>query len=475
MPKRGRKQSNPVHNHFKFDDISNTSTCIHCNKSIPRKHSTNLLAHMKCKHPEITIQEEDEQECAPIEKSKNLQGSLKLEPDCETASEQLGTQNADQDSGSSAINVIDAPQTDPNQSVLMRNTHKLLQSLSPVAAFSKSSESSGLQTPDEPQDLDIRKAADGLRGIFDLAMTKSLLTGYQTDRISIALSKDQFLNSLVDLCTINLCPFSIVEYSGFKTIIDPICNAFKLSINRKSISTLIIERANKMRKNLSEKLSERKFFIKADICTRLGRTVLGINVQFIHEWKLEIKNLAVIELFEPHSGKYLEGVLSKVLNRFDLLLTQVIGVITDNGKNITKMSKLLPTTQSSIEHQEPLRKSNSASSARSNLPTKSASSFSSIEFDISNEDDNISLSRLKELDTFNESDSNLETEEFNEVEFEDEQIEMNTFPLQSISCAAHTFHSAIHDILENVNSKKIISDTRSLAIKLRVPSMRRVS
>ena len=46
--------------------------------------------------------------------------------------------------------------------------------------------------------------------------------------------------------------------------------------------------------------------------------------------------------------------------------------------------------------------------------------------------------------------------------------------MQSISCAAHTFQLAIHDILNNDESKEIISDTRALAIKLRVPSMRRV-
>ena len=55
MFKRGRRQSNPVHNHFKYDDITSTSICIHCEKSIPEKYNTNLLAHMKIYHPEITI------------------------------------------------------------------------------------------------------------------------------------------------------------------------------------------------------------------------------------------------------------------------------------------------------------------------------------------------------------------------------------------------------------------------------------
>ena len=85
--------------------------CIHCEKSIPEKYSTNLLAHMKIYHPEITIQEENEEECATTakkEKSEKLQGSLKN-------------------------------------------------------------------------------------------------YGYSTDRISIAISKDKFLNSIIDLCTINLC------------------------------------------------------------------------------------------------------------------------------------------------------------------------------------------------------------------------------------------------------------------------------
>ena len=78
MSKRGRKQSNPVHNHFKFDEISNTSTCIHCGKSIPDKHSTNLLAHMKVKHREIKIQEVDDQVCAIKEKSFSLSQVLML-------------------------------------------------------------------------------------------------------------------------------------------------------------------------------------------------------------------------------------------------------------------------------------------------------------------------------------------------------------------------------------------------------------
>ena len=109
--------------------------------------------------------------------SSSASSDEELEPDSETASEQLGTQNADQDSGSTALNVTDDPQGDPNQSVLMRKTRKFLQSLSPVAALSKSSEPSGQQTPDEPQDLDaIGKAADELRGIFDLAVTESLVS-----------------------------------------------------------------------------------------------------------------------------------------------------------------------------------------------------------------------------------------------------------------------------------------------------------
>ena len=81
------------------------------------------------------------------------------------------------------------------------------------------------------------------------------------------------------------------------------------------------------------------------------------------------------------------------------------------------------------------------------------SSSSTIEIEISDEDDydNFPHSRLKKVDTFIESDSNLEIGDFNELESEseDEQIEQNTLPLQSISCAAHTFQLAIHDILYN--------------------------
>lgn len=47
-----------------------------------------------------------------------------------------------------------------------------------------------------------------------------------------------------------------------------------------------------------------------DCVTRLNRSIIGINVQYQMEDKLQIRTLAMSHLNEPHTGEYLKTVVS---------------------------------------------------------------------------------------------------------------------------------------------------------------------
>lgn len=55
-----------------------------------------------------------------------------------------------------------------------------------------------------------------------------------------------------------------------------------------------------------------------DTATRLSRSVLGVNVQFIHQDKIHIYTLAIKELNGAHTAENLKQQLQRVLQDFEI-------------------------------------------------------------------------------------------------------------------------------------------------------------
>lgn len=167
-----------------------------------------------------------------------------------------------------------------------------------------------------------------------------------TSKISISLNRESLISAIGEMCTVNLRPYSIVEDSGFRKILDPICNVLKVSISRKEIPDLIATEASKVRSNLANTLAQHRVCLKADICTRMDRSVLAVNCQFLDDWKLRIANLSVIELNERHTGELLKTTVIQILNKNSIPLTHLFSFTVDNGANMMKMVELLSEAQS---------------------------------------------------------------------------------------------------------------------------------
>lgn len=126
--------------------------------------------------------------------------------------------------------------------------------------------------------------------------------------IKLKITKKDLENSCVELVTVNGRPFSILNDSGFQKIINPIKCAIedkykqKVCISSESIQKKVIEEADKIKKEISEDIKNIMISMKVDAVTRLDRSFLGINIQYIKDTKIILRTLALKELKEKHTG-----------------------------------------------------------------------------------------------------------------------------------------------------------------------------
>ncbi|CAI6355875.1 unnamed protein product [Macrosiphum euphorbiae] len=157
---------------------------------------------------------------------------------------------------------------------------------------------------------------------------------------NVSIKRRAVIDGCIEMVTINGRPLKIMEDSGFRKIVDPIFRSFGFTMNGDVVRNHICIRASLVRQAITEQMKKKFFCIKMDTATRLGRTILGINVQFIHEGKIIIRNLATTEVYQTTSTN-LKCVLLKTLEKYSLDPSFIYSITTDNGANMLKTVSLL--------------------------------------------------------------------------------------------------------------------------------------
>lgn len=130
----------------------------------------------------------------------------------------------------------------------------------------------------------------------------------EINTIKIKMTKKDLENSCVELVTVNGRPFSILNDSGFQNILNPIKCAIedkskqKFAISVESIQKKVFEEADKIRKEIYEDIKNTMISMKVDAVTRLDRSFLGINIQYVKNAQITLRTLALKELKEEHTG-----------------------------------------------------------------------------------------------------------------------------------------------------------------------------
>lgn len=243
--------------------------------------------------------------------------------------------------------------------------------------------------------------------------------------IRVKIDFETLQQGCLEMVTLGGRPFSVVSDVGFRKIVDPILEGLggSQTINPHNISELVKEKAIALRKSIAAEVSGKLISIKADGGSRHGRSILGVNVQFIQSKRIQIRNLAMQELFTSHTSKNLKTHILEILRRYDLSVENVYTLTTDNAANMVKISKLMGEDTD-----------------------QNADGVSFFDYEGENE-------VLPSMDGVFLGDC------------EDDLC------VEGARCAPHTQQLAIEDVMKELNLKSTLLKTRELVKKLRTPTV----
>lgn len=274
----------------------------------------------------------------------------------------------------------------------------------------------------------------------------------------VNLTAQTIKEALTTLVTTDGRPFSIISDKGIRMLLDPILNrlptAERFVLNQTSLKEMVMEKAVKVKNLIKDELKRHQMIsIKLDIASRHSRSFLGINAQYINQSSIKIRTLGVIELYERNTSENLKQILIKVLADFDLPMSKIYSITSDNGSNMIKLNRILRENQSEEESTE---------EDYEEAPHNDEDD----EFTFADETED------EEIDTT--EDSSEEVPNLNQVEqivedcIAELKIEQSldwsgsqSFKLEDIRCGVHTLQLAVEDGIRNANLKSLLAKVRS--------------
>ena len=134
-----------------------------------------------------------------------------------------------------------------------------------------------------------------------------------------------------------------------KQLIQPIIDQLKkninvpvpFSLNSPQVRQIVLEGASTLKKEMITEFHGKLLCLKFDLATRLGRHFIALNVQYCNDQKQVCKTLAVREVKSVATGNELSRIILDILNDFDIELSQIYSITTDNGSNVLATSNLI--------------------------------------------------------------------------------------------------------------------------------------
>lgn len=135
-----------------------------------------------------------------------------------------------------------------------------------------------------------------------------LTTGIKKQKklVKIFMDADTFYKACITMVTKDALPIRTLKSKGLGLFIDPIGKALGVSMNSQNLVCKLKLAAANIKLLIAQELSYRMFSLKFDTATRLGRSFLGINAQFMVNDTIQVRTLAMIELTQRHTSEYLK-------------------------------------------------------------------------------------------------------------------------------------------------------------------------
>ena len=173
--------------------------------------------------------------------------------------------------------------------------------------------------------------------------------GFVPKKISVSLSFQDILISVLKYITVDGRPFEIVNDAGFKHLVDPILRALpgpKKTMSRQKARQFVQDVASELRKLMTQIFIEygKLLSVSLDGGAYHGRKFLGIKVQCrdlndISQFKSYV--IGTVELEHASTGSHLKKKMLQELEVFDIYLENLISITTDGGKNYKRIAKVI--------------------------------------------------------------------------------------------------------------------------------------
>ncbi|KAI5643721.1 hypothetical protein NE865_04313 [Phthorimaea operculella] len=107
-----------------------------------------------------------------------------------------------------------------------------------------------------------------------------------------------------------------------------------LSISSKSVQGFVQDKADEIRQNIFSEIKCKLLSLKVDVGSVKFRRFLGLSIQYIHEDKMILRHLGVIELHQYNTGTYLKKSVMGIFGQYGIQINQIHSITTDNGSNM---------------------------------------------------------------------------------------------------------------------------------------------
>lgn len=272
-------------------------------------------------------------------------------------------------------------------------------------------------------------------------------------KISVEIDTNFFTRACVKMVTSGGLPLSVFEKPGICEILAKIQDALKIKLNRNNMPSKVKYTADQFKKRITEDLKNKFVCIKLDSATRKGRSILGVNAQYLKDTKMTVRTLGMIDIKVAQTAENIRQEVHKILAEFHIDLDQVYTITTDNGANFVKAVELLRKDQdNSTQDDGDIALSDDES--------------------CSTDDDDDESPVIADWDTDDEED--FEEDDDAETTDEPEEVLISDAILEGVRCAAHTLQLAVYDVIKSTGFKKKMEYVKKIAATLRTKKWRHI-
>lgn len=165
-------------------------------------------------------------------------------------------------------------------------------------------------------------------------------------KLSFATKRLEMVQNFCEIVTINGRPFKYLLDSGFKKLIANEMEAlydagFGITLDKdlSELKEYIAHVAHEIKNKIAGQINGRFLSLMLDIASKNNRSVVGISAQYNENGKIKIHTLGMIVLEELHTAKYITKTVIECLEPYNVPITHIISMTTDNASTMLAMIK----------------------------------------------------------------------------------------------------------------------------------------